>query len=93
MFSRGYSQVRSVSAAMGFTSFSVNSRTIFWTSACSLLRLNSIIRFASYLQFLLSLWMPAMFRASCFLPSMLHCREIMIRCAWGEPAPCMDSVR
>ena len=31
--------------------------------------------------------------ASSFLWARLPCREIMIRWAWGEPAPCMDSVR
>ena len=31
--------------------------------------------------------------ASSFFCSMLPWREIMIRCAWGEPAPCIDSVR
>ena len=36
---------------------------------------------------------PAMFLASFFLPWMFPCRAIITRCAWGEPAPCMDSVR
>ena len=42
MFSRGYSLFRSVSAAMGFTSFSVNSAIIFRISWCSRLRLKSM---------------------------------------------------
>ena len=37
--------------------------------------------------------MPAISLASCFLPWMLPWRAIMMRWAWGEPAPCMDSVR
>ena len=37
--------------------------------------------------------MPAISLASCFLPWMLPWRAIMMRCACGEPAPCMDSVR
>ena len=43
MFSRGYWLVLSVSAAMGFTSFSVNSAIIFRTSWCSRLRLKSMM--------------------------------------------------
>ena len=31
--------------------------------------------------------------ASSFLWSMFDCRAIMMRCACGEPAPCIDSVR
>ena len=42
MFSRGYSLFRSVSAAMGFTSFSVNSAIIFRISWCSRLKLKSM---------------------------------------------------
>ena len=43
MFSRGYWLVLSVSAAMGLTSFSVNSAIIFRISWCSRLRLKSMI--------------------------------------------------
>ena len=38
-------------------------------------------------------WMPAISLAICFLAWMLPWRAIMMRWAWGEPAPCMDSVR
>jgi hypothetical protein len=31
--------------------------------------------------------------ASAILPSRSPCRPIMIRCAMGEPAPCIDSIR
>ena len=37
--------------------------------------------------------MPAINLASSFLPWMLPWRAIMIRWAWGEPAPWRDSVR
>ena len=36
---------------------------------------------------------PARSLASCFLCSMFDWRAIMMRCACGEPAPCIDSVR
>ncbi len=45
-----------------------------------------ILQNFSYLTF-------AMFFASCFFASMFPCRAIMMRCACGEPAPCIDSVR
>jgi len=37
--------------------------------------------------------MPHSFFAALFFSSMLIRREIIILCACGEPAPCMDSVR
>ena len=36
---------------------------------------------------------PAIFLARSFLASRLAWRRIMMRWAWGGPAPCMDSVR
>lgn len=36
--------------------------------------------------------MPAIAFASRFFPSKLPCLWIMILCACGEPAPCIDSV-
>ena len=38
-------------------------------------------------------WIPAMFLASFFFSWIFPWRAIMMRWAWGEPAPCMDSVR
>ena len=40
-----------------------------------------------------SFFTRAITRASSFFPSRSPCRDIMMRCAWGEPAPCIDSVR
>ena len=37
--------------------------------------------------------MPASFLAKFFLYVSCICRCICMRCAWGDPAPCMDSVR
>jgi hypothetical protein len=38
-------------------------------------------------------FMPQSFLATFCLLFKLTWREIIILCAWGEPAPCMDSVR